>query len=173
MDKETSSASNNILPAQLLHQKLLNCQQNVDDTSENNDDINSLPISNPRFLNGRLSLLESSLDMHDDSGIEKDDDDDVTIPGKTFIFTVNWYFCRNVISSCTHSINSDPTGQLGKLSLQNSMKNPTRNLSLTSPVLLGSKMSPQLIGSSKPGINNGQFSGNELPSLNDRAVIVR
>ena len=89
MDKETSSASNNILPAQLLHQKLLNCQQNVDDTPENNSEINSVPLSNRRFLNGRLSLLESTLNMQSDCGIEKDDDDDVTIPGKICLPVIN------------------------------------------------------------------------------------
>ena len=82
MDQKISSTADNILPAQLLHQKLLNYQQNVDDTLDNNGEVNSLPLSNPRFLNGRLSLLESSLNMQSDSGIEKDDDDDVAIPGK-------------------------------------------------------------------------------------------
>ena len=173
MDEKISSTSDNILPAQLLHQKLLNYQQNVDDTSENNGEINSLPLSNPRFLNGRLSLLESSLNMQSDCGIEKDDDDDVTIPGKICLSVINWYFWRRVLSSYRNSINSKPTGQFGKLSLQNNTKNPSRNLSLTSPVLVGSKMSQQLIGASKSGINNGLYNGNELPSLNDRAVIVR
>ena len=81
-----SSTSNNILPAQLLHQKLLSYQQNIDDSPMNINEIDSLPTSNPRFLNGRLSLLESSLDIHGDNGTEKDDDDDVTIPGKMLYF---------------------------------------------------------------------------------------
>ena len=81
-----SSTSNNILPAQLLHQKLLCYQQNIEDSSMNINETNALPTSNPRFLNGRLSLLESSLDIHGDNGAEKDDDDDVTIPGKMLYF---------------------------------------------------------------------------------------
>ena len=88
MDQKISSTSDNILPTQLLHQKLLNYQQNVDDTLQNNGEIDSLPLSNPRFLNGRLSLLESSLNMQSDCGIEKDDDDDVTIPGKICLFAI-------------------------------------------------------------------------------------
>ena len=84
MDQKLDHSSTNILPAQLLHEKLLSYQQNVDDMYGKNDSQNSSPHSDPRFSNGLLnsSLLESSLGIQGDCGAEKDDDDDVTIPGK-------------------------------------------------------------------------------------------
>ena len=85
MEQKLNYTSTNILPAQLLHEKLLSYQQNVDDMSGTNASQNSSPSSDSRFLNGFLnsSLLESSLGIHGDCREEKDDDDDVTIPGKS------------------------------------------------------------------------------------------
>ena len=85
MDQKTNYPTTNILPAQLLHEKLLSYQQIVDDMSGRNTSQNASPSSDPRFSNGvfNSSLLESSLGIHGDCREEKDDDDDVTIPGKS------------------------------------------------------------------------------------------
>ena len=81
MDQDLNLPPSRFLPAQLLQQKLLSYQQNEGDKSGKTRNKSSLK-SNELILGGKLSSIKSDLNEYENQGHEKDDDDDVTIPGE-------------------------------------------------------------------------------------------
>ena len=76
------------LPAQLLQQKLLSYQQNEGDKSVKTGKKASASFkSNELILGVQLSSIESNFNEYENQDHEKDDDDDVTIPGEWTLFS--------------------------------------------------------------------------------------
>ena len=83
LEQDLNLPPNQLLPAQLLQQKLLKYQENEVDTSVKKR--NKTPVSSKSsalLLSGKLSSLTSTFNECENQYYEKDDDDDVAIPGK-------------------------------------------------------------------------------------------
>ena len=93
MEQDLHLPPSRFLPAQLLQQKLLRYQENEGNKPvKKGNKASATSKSNSLLLSGKISSLESTVNEFENQDCEKDDDDDVAIPGKRLTF---YFSCMN------------------------------------------------------------------------------